>query len=78
MFKKLFIAVDEFIDKFKDITQIEEMSKVTINILQIIKESLCENLSPNMNKLKRFEIGHECLRDNMEYYMTSYNRSALQ
>ena len=50
MFKKLFIAVDEFIDKFKDITQIEEMSKITINILQIIKETLCLNLSDNMEE----------------------------
>lgn len=50
MFKKLFNAVDEFIDKFKDITQIEEMSKITINILQIIKDTLCENLSNDMEE----------------------------
>ena len=48
MFQKLFNKVDEFIDKFKEINSFEELSKITIDVLQIIKETLCQNLTENM------------------------------
>ena len=44
MFQKLFNKVDEFIEKFKEINTFEELSKITIEVLQIIKETLCQNL----------------------------------
>lgn len=48
MFQKLFEKVDQFIDKFKEIDNFDELSKITIDILQIIKETLCQNLSEDM------------------------------
>ncbi|MBE5812388.1 MAG: hypothetical protein E7314_01880 [Clostridiales bacterium] len=48
MFEKLFDKVDKFIDKFQEINTFEELSKITIDILQTIKETLCENLSEDM------------------------------
>lgn len=48
MFQKLFAKVDEFIENFKEINTFEELSKITINVLQIIKETLCQNLSEDM------------------------------
>ena len=61
MFQKLFSAVDEFIEKFKEITNIEELSKITINVLQIIKDTLCQNLTEDMEENEKIfdEIMHE-------------------
>lgn len=61
MFQKLFNKVDEFIDKFKEINSFDELSKITIDILQIIKETLCENLSEDMEDNEKIfdEIMHE-------------------
>ena len=42
MFKKLFNKVDEFIDKFNEITNLEEFA---VTILDTIKQSLEENIS---------------------------------
>lgn len=61
MFQKLFKKVDDFIDKFKEINSFEELSKITIDILQIIKETLCQNLSEDMEDNEKIfdEIMHE-------------------
>lgn len=61
MFQKLFEKVDQFIDKFKEIDNFDELSKITIDILQIIKETLCQNLSEDMedNEAIFDEIMHE-------------------
>ena len=40
MFQKLFNKVDEFIEKFKELNTFEELSKITIDVLQIIKEEV--------------------------------------
>jgi len=50
MFQKLFDKIDEFIDNFKQINTIQELSKITLNVLQIIKDILTENLSPDMEQ----------------------------
>jgi len=61
MFQKLFNKVDEFIEKFKEINTFEELSKITIEVLQIIKETLCQNLSEDMEDNEKIfdEIMHE-------------------
>jgi len=50
MFQKLFDKVEEFINKFKEINTFEELSKITIDVLQIIKDTLCQNLNENMEE----------------------------
>lgn len=50
MFQKLFDVVDNFIENFKTINSVEELSKITFNILKIIKDIFCETLSNDMEQ----------------------------
>ena len=42
MFQKLFEKIDEFIDKFNEVTNLE---KIAMDVLDLIKQSFAENIS---------------------------------
>ena len=50
MFQKLFDKIDDFIENFKQINTVQELSKITLDVLKIIKEIFIENLSPDMEQ----------------------------
>jgi len=50
MFQKLFDTIDNFIENFKQINSVEELSKITLNVLKIIKDIFTETLSPDMEQ----------------------------
>ena len=50
MFQKLFDVVDNFIENFKIINSVEELSKITLNVLKIIKDIFSETLTDDMEQ----------------------------
>jgi len=50
MFQKLFDLVDNFIENFKQLNNIEDLSKITLNTLKIIKEIFTETLTDDMEQ----------------------------
>lgn len=50
MFQKLFDKIDKFVEDFKQINTEQELSKITLDVLKIIKEIFIETLSPDMEQ----------------------------
>ena len=47
MFKKLFDKIDSFIEKFNEITNLEE---IAIDVLKLIENAFCDHFSSNMDE----------------------------